>query len=284
VNKVNASQLTGVSETALWTLWNRAVEAQRPDRVADDSVAVELAERIDYPYRQRFGVTSQMFSIRAHAFDAVVREHLEAHPNAAVVALAEGLQTSYWRLGRPASTWITVDLPPIIALREQLLPHEQHVVNVASSAFDRGWMDVVPTNPPPIITAEGLFMYFEEAVVVDLIRECARRYPGGALVCDGIPDWWARKKSKTIGSKRNPDTQELFVAPPMLSAISAHRAMTLLPRIDGVASVIPVAIPPGRGLIGRLHAKTSYTASVIPARWRSSLHLLRFKSKSQTAP
>src|ERR1700728_2603223 len=120
MGKIEPKHLTDVSETALWTLWNRGSEALRPDRTVDDPLAVELLERIDYPYRQRFGVASQVASMRAHAFDGVVRTLLESHPRATVVALGEGLQTSYWRLGRPAATWITVDLPPIIALRDQL--------------------------------------------------------------------------------------------------------------------------------------------------------------------
>ena len=56
MDKIEPGQLSGVSETALWTLWNRASEALRPDRTVDDPLAVELVERIDYPYRQRFGV------------------------------------------------------------------------------------------------------------------------------------------------------------------------------------------------------------------------------------
>ena len=275
MNQVEPSQLTGVSETALWALWNRSIEAQHPDRVTDDPLAVELTRRINYPYRQRFGITSQMFSIRAHAFDAVVRSHLTLHRRAAVVALAEGLQTSYWRLGRPASTWITVDLPPIIALREQLLPREQHVVNVGRSAFDRSWMDLVPTEVAPIITAEGLFMYFDEPTVVELIRDCARRFPGGVLVFDGVPAWWARRKVKTVGGRRNPQTQERFVAPPMFSAMSAQHAAALLPRIEGVASARLASIPAGRGLIGRLQP-SMYTGRYIPARWRSSLNMVQF--------
>lgn len=67
MDKIKPDQLTGVSETALWTLWNRGSEAKRPDRAFDDPLAVELIERIDYPYRQRFGVASQVSSMRAQA-------------------------------------------------------------------------------------------------------------------------------------------------------------------------------------------------------------------------
>jgi O-methyltransferase involved in polyketide biosynthesis len=43
-----------VPETALWTLHRRAVEARRPDAILRDPLAVELVERIDHPFAERF--------------------------------------------------------------------------------------------------------------------------------------------------------------------------------------------------------------------------------------
>jgi O-methyltransferase involved in polyketide biosynthesis len=277
MDKIEPKQLTGVSETALWTLWNRGSEARRPDRTVDDPLAVELIERIDYPYRQRFGVASQVVSMRAHAFDGVVRTFLESHPRATVVALGEGLQTSYWRLGRPAATWITVDLAPIVALREQLLPGEQHIINFAGSALDRSWMNMVPSESSPIIVAEGLFMYFDETTVYELISDCARQFPGGTLVFDAAPHWFARMKVKTVGARRDASTKERYIAPPILSGISAKDAAALATHIDGVASSQAVQMPPGRGLQGWL-LRAIYQGRLIPARWRMPLYVLRFKS------
>jgi O-methyltransferase involved in polyketide biosynthesis len=49
------ADLDGVPETLLWTLYHRAVEARRRDAVLDDPRAVELVERLDYPFEERFG-------------------------------------------------------------------------------------------------------------------------------------------------------------------------------------------------------------------------------------
>jgi O-methyltransferase involved in polyketide biosynthesis len=275
MDKIAPTELTGVSETALWTLWNRSLNAQDPKHPFTDPLAAELTRRIDYPYRQRFGLPTQVCSMRAQAFDAAVRAHLKSHPAAAVVALAEGLQTSYWRLTRPASQWITVDLDQIIRLREQLLPGEPSVTNLALSALDRSWMNLVPTDPPPIITAEGLFMYFDESTVYDLIRDCARHFPSATLVFDGVPGWLARKGFKTVGGQRDPLTRQRYIAPPLLSELSAKSAASLADRIDGVASSHAVPVPPGRGLQGRA-LQALYQGRLIPDRWRNSLHVLRF--------
>ena len=93
------------------------------------------------------------------------RRTWRAHPKAAVVALAEGLQTSFWRLDAAGLaddvTWYSIDLPPVIALRETLLPHDDRIVNIAQSALDRSWMDQVDATDGVFITAEGLFMYLD---------------------------------------------------------------------------------------------------------------------------
>lgn len=117
--------LTGVSETALLTLRGRAREARRPDGVITDPMAVRLADSIDFDYA-KFGPARQDFGLRAVAFDIHTRHYLRRHPSATVVALAEGLQTSFWRLDAAVADgqfrWLTVDLEPVIDLRKRLLP------------------------------------------------------------------------------------------------------------------------------------------------------------------
>ncbi|MFF7357158.1 MULTISPECIES: hypothetical protein [Streptomyces] len=42
--------LEGVPETLLWNLHQRAFAARQPHPVLDDAKAIELVERIDYPF------------------------------------------------------------------------------------------------------------------------------------------------------------------------------------------------------------------------------------------
>lgn len=48
-------ELSGVAETALWTLWFRAAETTCRDAVLSDPLAVEVLNKIDFPYQARFG-------------------------------------------------------------------------------------------------------------------------------------------------------------------------------------------------------------------------------------
>src|ERR1700741_1109481 len=115
--------LSGISETALLTLNARTHEARRPNPIINDPMAVALVDSIDYDFTKFRGVR-QYIALRARAFDTATHAYLKQHPAATVVALAEGLQTSFWRIDTPDSQfrWLTVDLPPIIDVRTRLPP------------------------------------------------------------------------------------------------------------------------------------------------------------------
>jgi O-methyltransferase involved in polyketide biosynthesis len=240
VGKVSGDVLDGVAATTLATLRNRAVEARHPRSGFSDAEAVRLFESIDDDFA-RFGPHTQAQALRARAMDRALRAYLAAHPSAAVVALGEGLQTTYWRLGRPDVDWLSVDQRPVIDLRSRLLPAEPRVTSLATSALDRSWLDEVDPRHGVFITAEGLFMYLERADVFSLIADCARRFPGGRLIFDSIPAWYS---ARTLAGLRLSDR---YTAPPMPFSLSVSQARRLPAEIEGVASAVDIAPPLGRG-------------------------------------
>lgn len=59
-----APNLTGVPETMLWTLHNRASEARRPDSILRDLQAVQIYNKLDYDYLRAFGPPEPSHAIR----------------------------------------------------------------------------------------------------------------------------------------------------------------------------------------------------------------------------
>lgn len=242
---IDGNTLEGVSATTLWTLHNRATEAKRSDGAIDDPHAVEVFDAIDYDYL-KFGKPNQSHALRAKAFDAAMTEYLHAHPKASVVALAEGLQTSFWRLQAAGLAdhlrWYSVDLPPVIALREELLPHDDRITDLAQSALDFRWMDQVDAADGVFITAEGLFMYLQPGDVRGLIAACAARFPGGQLIFDSIPPWLSRKTLKGW------QLSDRYTAPPMPFGINADDAIAMATQIPGVCDARDIPHVSGRGM------------------------------------
>lgn len=185
-------ELKGVPETLLWNLYNRAVEARRPDsRLLDDPRAVELVDRIDYPF-ERFGeAMAQWHALRVRCLDDEVRRFLAERPGGTVVALGEGLETQFWRVDDGRVRWLTVDLPETVAVRRTLLPDDPpRRRSLACSALDLRWMDEVGADVPGrdvLVTAQGLLMYLPEADAKGLIAACAERFPGGRFLFDALP-------------------------------------------------------------------------------------------------
>jgi O-methyltransferase involved in polyketide biosynthesis len=242
---IEGNTLEGVSATTLWTLHNRGTEAKRSDGVIRDPWAVTLLDAIDYDYL-KFGKPNQSHGLRAVAFDTAAREYLTAHPGAAVVALAEGLQSSFWRLERTGvidgSTWYSIDLPPVMELRRRLLPGDDRIVELAQSALDRSWMDRVDSSRGVFITAEGLLMYLEPDDALDLIRDCAARFPGGRMMFDSIPHWFSKRTLTGV------KLSDRYIAPAMPFGLSADEGLAMAGTIPGVRTARDIALPPGRGL------------------------------------
>jgi O-methyltransferase involved in polyketide biosynthesis len=251
---VNGATLTGVSETALLTLQVRATEARRPDSILEDPMAIQLVDSIDFDFA-KFGHTRrQDMALRSLAFDAATRAYLADHPAATVVALAEGLQTSFYRIaagGSPGESggiddrfrWLTVDLPPMIELRGKLLPASDRVAVCAQSALDYSWMDQVGTDDGVFITAEGLLMYLQPSEAMELITECARRFPGGQMMFDLPSAWFSAFARKGLR------TSMRYRVPPMPFAMSASEAAKLVDVVPGLRAVHDVPLPEGRGRV-----------------------------------
>ncbi|MFG3228492.1 class I SAM-dependent methyltransferase [Kitasatospora sp. NPDC048194] len=241
--------LEQVPETALWTLWHRALEARRPDTVLPDPKAVELVDRIDFPFAERFGTSAtqgQLQALRAACFDREVADFLAREPRGTVVCLGDGLETQYWRVDNGRAQWLSVDLPESAALREELLPPGPRQRYLAADATEPGWAEEVDRTREVLISAQGLLMYLPPARVKALIAACAEWFPGGSLVLDAIPRWFSRLTLE--GRMRSHGYQ----APPMPWAMDAGERDKLRTASPAVTSVRDVRPTGGRGLLGAL--------------------------------
>ncbi len=257
--KADASLLTGVSETALLTLNGRAHQARHPDAIIDDPMAIRLADAIDCDF-DKFGRKGQEMALRSLAFDKCTTQYLTEHPAATVVALAEGLQTSFWRLDSTLDgaqfRWLTIDFASIIDLRRRLLPQSPRIATLAQSALDYSWMDKVDTSDGVFITAEGLLMYLQPEESMGLITECAKRFPGGQMIFDLPPVVVKRLARKGIRASRH------YRVPPMPFSLSPRQLAGLAHTVPGIRAVHDLPIPQGRGLFFR---------TLFPAFWQLPL-------------
>jgi len=220
--------LEGVPETLLLTLYNRAVESQRPDSILRDEQAVRWVEQIDYDFSQ-FGDGSITHPIRAKVFDDWARAFLSRHPDATVVNLGAGLSSMYARIDNGTARFVDLDLPEAIAVRHRFVEEiDRHRV-MAASALEPAWMEILDPERPVFFVAGGLLMYFEPDDVRTLLCTLADRFPGGEMAFDVIPTWFSRRSLNGKAQVAN------FTFPPMPWALDFHHVSELEtwhPRIE----------------------------------------------------
>jgi len=289
------TDLGAVPETLLWNLHHRALEARRPDSVIHDPEAVRLVGEIDFPFSATFGessVLAQAQALRARTFDREIRRFLSAStPRAAdalahapaptVIALGEGLETQFSRVDDGRVRWVTVELPEVAALREQLLPPapgRQQLI--ACDVLAPDWITEVtaglgPGGGPVLLTAQGLLMYLAPDEVHALLARLAVAFPGAALLFDAIPGWYSRA---TVRGRV--ETTEGYRSPPMPWGLDGAERARLLAD-PGIAELRDVAPDRGRGA---LQAHVLPALARIPPVYRAlpfpSPHVLRFTSAS----
>lgn len=236
-------KLSGVQETMLWALHDRAYAAKQPGGRFCDPYCVNIYDAIDYEFTSHFGTPNSNLGVaRAVRIDRTVRRWLSRHPRGFVVSLGEGLETQAYRVDNGKMRWLSVDLPDAIEFRERFLKPTVRFSHAAMSAFDPRWMDLVDDRSGVFIIAQGLLMYFRPDQVRKLLIAIARRFPGNEMTFDLI----ARPLSEA--TQRGHNVTPHWTSPAMPWGLNRDEAVTTLQSwLPGVKAVSCARLrPPSR--------------------------------------
>lgn len=193
----DAQGLSPLEQTALLTQYARALDSRWSRPILGDGLADETVRKIDYDFAALGVVTSVVCqtALRAKMLDDRVRTFTSEHPDAVVVDLGAGLDSGPFRVKLPATVdWYSVDLPAVIALRNQLLPGSNQAHSVAASVADPTWADAIPADRPAMVIADGLFAFLSEQVIVGVFRRITEHFESGELAFNdyGRIGWFSR--------------------------------------------------------------------------------------------
>ena len=182
--RIAVHEFTPIEQTAFVTAYARALDSRWPRPILGDTLSDEIVAKIDYDFHA-LGVPSsavRQTALRAKLLDYRVRTFTSEHPDAVVVALGAGLDTGMQRVEPPATVdWYSVDLPHVIALRDQLLPADDHAYSVAASLADDAWTDQIPSERPTMLVADGLLAFLLEPVIINLFRRIPEHFRSGEI-------------------------------------------------------------------------------------------------------
>lgn len=185
--KINVQNLTGVSETLLFTFYMRYRESIKYGGLIKDTRYQEIIDNIDYDYTELARVPDSFtlnIVFRTNVIDGITKQFIEKNPLCTIVSLASGLDFRHERVDNGQLVWFDIELPHVIELRKLLFREGPRLHLISSSVLDCSWMNCVPHDKPVLFIAEGLFMYLEKDEVKDFFLHLARHFPGSEIVFD----------------------------------------------------------------------------------------------------
>ena len=177
-----------VQETLVFPLYGRSVARKMMPELFKDTEAEKIMAKMDYDFSAaNMGkLPAYVYGTRQELLILGAKEYLEKYPDAIVVNLGCGLDTSFSFIDNGRCRYINLDLPDVIALREKLFDLKDRENNLAHDALDFGWMDKIGAgeNDHVFIFSGGVLYYFKPEDVKALIDAMAMRFPGGCYLFD----------------------------------------------------------------------------------------------------
>ena len=181
-----------VQETLIIPLFARKVCSELYPDLYRDETAVRLIDQLDYDFSeteknsrslmQRFG--SLEVAMRQYDLAFEVRDYLKDHPNAAVVNLGCGLDSTGRACDNGSCKIYNLDFPNVISVRNELLPAGEREENIPCDLNDTAWLSEIDASNGAVFFASGVFYYFLTEQVKALAQAMADAFPGGVLVFD----------------------------------------------------------------------------------------------------
>ena len=110
---------------------------------------------------------------RSANMDRIIRTFLERRPDGVIVQLGCGLETTYHRCDNGKTHWYAMDLPHVIDTGGDFFPNQRGNYIFPGMPLQRIGSKKVRNDvldAPILVTAGGLFHYFEEHKVIALLR------------------------------------------------------------------------------------------------------------------
>lgn len=162
----------GIPEVMLQALRGRAKESERARHFLYDEKAIEVVNALDYDFSgiEQYAVIGRGAIAKAILLDELVENYIRQNPNAAIVDIACGIDTRFYRVDNGQITWYNMDLPQTIAARRQLLGSHERIFDIEKSVLDESWADYIEKDVPVLFLVEGFAMYSNKQDVQKIFK------------------------------------------------------------------------------------------------------------------
>jgi O-methyltransferase involved in polyketide biosynthesis len=208
--------LQGIQRTLILPLWGRSVFSSLYPEILDDKEAVNIVKSLNYDFSEvekAFGEYGGLwYIIRGRKVDDIIKHFILKHPNATVVNIGAGLDTTFSRIDNGSIYWYDLDIENVITLRKSLIPEGPRNICIAKSVFDYSWIKDIRFNAKDgiLFVASGVFFYFKENQVRELFVTLAENFPDGELYFDGETKMALQGSNRMVKKSGNKDAMMYF--------------------------------------------------------------------------
>ena len=206
------STVRGVSDTARWVAYFRALETRREDALFHDPYAERLAGE------RGFGIANTLpqgnkqewaWVMRTYLFDRFLSGAIEDGADL-VLNLAAGLDARPYRMDLPETLqWVEVDFPEIIAYKEGILAEEKPRCRLERISLDLSdltarrelFARLNERAAKVVIATEGLLIYFTADQVASLATDLAAQDHFRTWIIDLASPGQLRLMQRTTGKQ-----------------------------------------------------------------------------------
>ena len=209
------SEFSIVEDTLFVPMLGRIYSSENFPNILRDQKALELKSKL--PTNIKGQDTQTQYTLMASAvrstnMDRYIKEFMAKNPDGIIVQLGCGLETTYYRDDNGINKWYEVDLPEVIEYRKELLSETDNDKYIGGDAFSEDWIKKVRAeNPkaPILVTASGLFYYFEYDTVASLFKTL-KKYGNVEVVFDAVNSKGMKRMSKYMKQVGHEDAAMYF--------------------------------------------------------------------------
>jgi O-methyltransferase involved in polyketide biosynthesis len=155
-----------VQETLFLPLWGRATETKTSNPRIVDNKAVEIIDKLDYDFST---ITANFNEVsitgwvaRCLHIDRAVTKFIEKHPEATIINLGCGLDTTFDRVDNGKIMFYELDFPEVIELRKSFFQDTERHKSIASSFLEKEWYRKIGKPKGLLCIAGGVLYYSNE--------------------------------------------------------------------------------------------------------------------------
>lgn len=178
-----------IQETLLLPLWGRAFETEKEKPRLVDRKALEIIESVDYD----FSTIAETQSLSQHSWvarslhtDQMAREFIEKYPEATIVNIGCGLDTTFSRIDNGKILFYELDFADVIELRKNFYEDSDRHKSIASSFLETDWFEEIEVREGLLFLAGGVFMYFSEKQIKEFFIKVADHFKNCDFYFDSL--------------------------------------------------------------------------------------------------